>query len=105
MLYFAQRYLVLIYFQAMYNATLQRVIIFLVSDGKIKTDRVIVLFYFFPDDIVYVSSKLFTGVIGFDFKTADDQSFQLFQFTGALQVPEHPVYTVQVFARIFYKED
>ncbi|MNY54392.1 hypothetical protein D3C86_1902590 [compost metagenome] len=73
------------------------------ANRKIKAYRVIVFFDLFLNNFVYRFSKFFTWVVGFYFKTTDDQPLQLIQLPGSFEVPEHAVNTVQVFSCIFQK--
>src|SRR5258708_1660397 len=94
----------ILYVEQMGNAVFQGVILFLMTHREIETDGIAIHLYPVGDDVVHRAAELFAGIVGLDLETTHDQPREPVQFTGALQMPEHAIDAVEVFAGVFDEE-
>src|SRR5580704_13598266 len=80
-------------------------IVFLMTDGEVEADRVSIVFHPFGNDVIDRVAEILSRVIGLYLEAADDETGKVLQLTGPLQMPEHAVDAVEVFAGILNEQD
>src|SRR5882672_5944508 len=86
------------------HSIFQGEIILLMADRKIKANRKIIGLHSFQYDVIQRAAKFFAGIVRLYLKTTHDQALQASQLTSTLQVPEHAIDAIKVFARVFHKK-
>ena len=91
--------------ESMGDTVFERIVLFLMPYGEIETNGISKGLDPFRYHVVKRAAKFLARVVGFDLEPADDKAAEPVQFPGPLQMPEHPVDTIKIFAGVFDEKD
>ena len=102
---FCQRHGVICNDKRVRDPILKGIVLLLVANREIITNGIAKRPDPFGDDVVDSTAEFFTRVVGFNLESADDQTSEPVQFPGPLQVPEHPIDAIEIFAGVLDEKD
>ena len=101
---FFEEHLALLYIEGISGTHFQGVVFIFVADREAKTNGEIAPFHMVVDNFVDRLTKgpLSVFVVG---KATNNQPGKFVELAGTLELYQHPVYVVEVFAHVFQKKD